>query len=243
MTALLLLRRGLEIFLKLGALNQLLGIFGLSFLALAALIYAWITHQPPIIAFVVVLAVFTCALVCGLALLGHYRRMTLSGPSLIGLIKWWGITWNFGGYFLGMVAHEGKNIRVSSFQVTGSNNSRNRLEHVTGFIESKISGETISVLLDSMPPEETFGIPPKCDFRVTALFYDPKDTRERASEGITAEDFLKRFGSFRFVFQYDGKKETHEFSEELVRTLLNKWRDEINPQSRPIVTSRVQRRN
>lgn len=165
-------------------------------------------------------------------------RFGISQPKILfhklRKLKFWGVSWDFTGYFLGMSAKAGANIHISSLQVRGKNNTNNPFEKVSGYIQSNITNKRIPILLESMPPEETNGIPPKCQFWIRALFRDPNAERE----GIAAENFLKEFSSFTFVFEYDGKEYKYRFDRKEVETQIELFRKDSNPKPSPMVTRR-----
>lgn len=163
-------------------------------------------------------------------------RFGVSQPKLLShrirKLKFWGVSWDFTGYFLGMSATEGTNTYISCFQVQGTNNTNNPFSTIGGYLQSNITNEKIPILLESMPAEETNGIPPKCKFWIRALFRDP--TAER--EGIIAENFIRRFSDFTFVFEYDDKVYTYRFSRNEVERIIDLFRKDSNPKPVPMVT-------
>jgi hypothetical protein len=144
------------------------------------------------------------------------------------------IQWDFSGYFLGMSAVEGKNIHVSAFQARGYNRTRRHFRHVGGYLESNVNGEHVPLLLESMPPEQTNGIPPACNFWIRAIFRDATAPRE----GIEAENFLQRFSEFTFVVELDGKKYSKRFPPKVVRKQISSFWQESNPVPPATITER-----
>ena len=148
-------------------------------------------------------------------------------------MKFWGISWDFIG-FLGMSAEGGGNIHVSSFQVLGHNHTGKPISRVEGNLRSNVTNIQIPVLLESMPPEQTNGVPRDCRFWIRALFRDPSATRE----GIMVEKFLREFGDFTFTFIYDNRVYTYRFKHAEVQGLIESFRKSSNPPPRPMVTRR-----
>ena len=144
------------------------------------------------------------------------------------------IRWDFSGYFLGMTAVEGKNIHVSAFQARGYNRTKRHFRHVSGYLESHINGERVPLLLESMPPEQTSGIPPACNFWIRAIFRDASAPRE----GIEAERFLKQFSDFTFVVELDGKKHYKRFLPKVVRKQISSFWQESNPAPKPAISKK-----
>lgn len=145
------------------------------------------------------------------------------------------IAWDYSGYFLGMSAVGGSNIHISSFQLKGKNISGEPIKQIKGVLRSNVTNEEIPILLESMPPEETNGIPVDCEFWLRALFRDPTAKRE----GIPEDKFLKQFGDFTLVLSFDGKMYQRKFSYNEVSALIDKFRKESNPPPKPTVTRKV----
>ncbi len=144
------------------------------------------------------------------------------------------IQWDFSEYFLGMSAVEGKNVHVTSFQARGHNRTKRHFRRVSGYLESNINGKRVPLLLESMPPEQTNGIPPDCNFWIRAIFRDTSAPRE----GIEAENFLKQFSDFTFVIELDGKKYHKRFPHKVVAKQIASFWKESNPLPTPTVTKK-----
>lgn len=108
--------------------------------------------------------------------------------------------------------------RITSFFLKGRNNRKEPINRISGRITSTKTNLSIPILLDGMKPEETHGIPGKCDFYVVAMFPDSKPPKQ----GYTVEDFWRHFGGFDFIFEYDGKTITKHFPEKIVRPYLER---------------------
>ena len=149
-------------------------------------------------------------------------------------LKFWGVSWDFSGYFLGMFRKEHNPIYITCFQSNAFNNSNHPITKVEGYLISNINNNKISILLDSMPPEETQGIPPKCKFSIRALFRDHSSEQE----GIIETKFLNEFSDFTLVVNFDDKTYQKRFSKTRVVKLLEKWRKEIEPKPKPHVAKK-----
>ena len=90
--------------------------------------------------------------------------------------------------------------RVQNFYLPAKNQTKARLTGVYGFIRSVETEQSIPILIDGMPPDQTHGIPGKSNFTISAIF--PNSTPPR--EGWTIEDFWRNFGEFFLEFHYDG---------------------------------------
>ncbi len=146
-------------------------------------------------------------------------------------LKFWGISWDFSGCFLGMSRKEQNPIYITCFQSYAFNNSNRPIKKVNGYLRSNLDNTKIPILLDSMPPEETEGIPPKCKFSIRALFRDENS----AQEGIIEDKFLNEFSDFTLVVNLDNKKFQKRFSRNRVTKLIEKWRKEIEANPKPHV--------
>ena len=152
------------------------------------------------------------------------------------------IRFSFDGY-LGMHAEEGTNLRVGSFQATGTNFSSRFFDAIDGFVRSVDTGETYPMYInidgDLFSPDETNGIPLHCAFGISVPF--KKDGKDFSNPKISvpAEHFLRDIGSFEFVFHYNGKKAQYRFPRFKSQKMIERWREEIN---RPKSLSRVTRK-
>jgi hypothetical protein len=126
------------------------------------------------------------------------------------------IRWNLSG-FLGMSASGSGPITIGSLQIQGINTSGRHIETVSGYVRSNLTGDRIPVLLNSIPPEETNGIPPLCTFQVNAMFNNGSE--------MNHDEFLREFGDFTFVFICDGLKFEHRFSAHDNNTILESFRN------------------
>lgn len=126
--------------------------------------------------------------------------------------------------------------RIPSFYLRGRNNSKKPIKNkISGYIISTKTNLKFPILLDGAPPEQTHGIPGKCDFYVTAIFPNSKPPKQ----GYTVEDYWRHFGSFDFIFEYEEKAITKHFSEKVVRSFLDKKIQEsaesLTPKNKPRV--------
>jgi hypothetical protein len=194
-----------------------------AIIAGCAFIYTTFASARPVITIIADIVIFL-AIVFALCLIIIRLVQNLRQP----------IQWDFSGYFLGMSAVEGKNIHISSFQARGYNRTKRHFYHVNGYLESNINGQRVPLLLESMPPEQTNGIPPGCNFWIRAIFRDTSAPRE----GIEAENFLKRFSDFTFVIEFDGKKYHKRFPHKVVAKQIASFWEESNPIPTPAVTKK-----
>ena len=77
-----------------------------------------------------------------------------------------------------------------------------------------MTGHRVPVLLNIdgklFPPEKSQGIPPGARFDLTS----PRFPTEGPREGVPASKFIKDFGGFLFVFEYDGERYERRFTAE-----------------------------
>ena len=114
-------------------------------------------------------------------------------------------------------------IRICQFFLQGRNQLEKPIDYVSGKIVSTKTNCSLPILLDGMKPEETYGIPGRCDFQMRAIF--PRSTSDK--EGYTIEDFWRHFGEFDFIFEYDGKKYVRHFSEKEVKNFIDEKTKEL----------------
>lgn len=83
------------------------------------------------------------------------------------------IFWDFSDHFLGMSGCLDGNF-VHAFQAQGYNRSKRSIRDFRGYIESEITGERFPILFNINgsfhSPVETHGIPPQCNFQISAPF-------------------------------------------------------------------------
>ncbi len=107
---------------------------------------------------------------------------------------------------------------VLGFQATGKNNLSEPMVNVSGSIRSDVTNETLPInfVVDATPvaPSETFGVPPQAQFTITTVNVPIADP---ARDGAPVSEFLTKFASFTFVFNYDGHNYTRHFSKDEVK--------------------------
>jgi hypothetical protein len=116
--------------------------------------------------------------------------------------------------FLGMTRTGKEEARILEFNVTGRNDSDVPITRFSASITSDVTGSSIPVLLNIdgklFPPEKSKGIPPGARFDLTS----PRFPTEGSREGVPASKFIKDFGGFLFVFEYDGERYERRFTAE-----------------------------
>lgn len=204
-----------------------------------------IVSPPP--SEVVRLVLWTLILSIGIFLLFIERWLRLLPFSLSSFMPFQRIAWEFGDYVTlsssrhsigtseDIMLYSDPEYRINQFQVKGNNNSKKPIDDVRGYIRSDKTNKKIPILLEGRPPDQTHGVPGKCEFWVRAIF--PKSTSEK--EGYTIEDFWRHFGKFTFVFEYDGKRYKKRFKEKQIEKLIRKQKQRANasliPEDKPRV--------
>lgn len=128
--------------------------------------------------------------------------------------------------------------RVREFYLEGRNNLKYSIVKVEGFIRSRKTGLKIPILLDGMLPEETYGIPPKCDFTIRALFKRENDSKE----GYPLDDFWRHFGEFELFLSFDSIEVRKVYSEKKIKRLLELQKDAVDKNLAASKKPRVKRR-
>ena len=116
-------------------------------------------------------------------------------------------------------------IWVLSFRVIGTNTSDEPISQFSGLIRSKTTNITVPLMVLLRPsgglvhPHETNGVPSKSEFVMHAVLpmeAPPKD-------GMSAAKFLRDFGDFLLVFNYDNKVSTRHFEEKDIIHQFDNW--------------------
>ena len=86
-------------------------------------------------------------------------------------------------------------------------------------------------------PEETFGIPGLAEFDIVTF---ENSVVQTGIDGMLLSEFLRNFGSFTLVLEYDGIKVEQQFSREQIDKAVKAFETSMNPQRTTI--PRVTRR-
>ena len=73
------------------------------------------------------------------------------------------------------------------------------------------------------PPEDTYGIPGFAEFDVATY----NKVAGSDTTGIEASSFLRNFGPFTMILDYDGVTHRRHFSKEQIETHLHYWRNKL----------------
>lgn len=123
--------------------------------------------------------------------------------------------------------------RVWAFQAYGENRSGEPILEVHAHIRSDLTNETKKVffVINGLraDPADTNGIIRDGDFQVASEPFLAAD----GSEGMPAVDFRRDFGAFTFVFEYDGKRYTRQFTRNRVEMVLSNAERRIENSRKP----------
>lgn len=169
------------------------------------------------------------------------------------------IVWNFEqtasgqGFFLTMNRLNQDEIRVIGFGGHGKNTSKDPITQFSGYIRSDLTNARLPLLIlaqdlsaPAVPgpfanqmiptrPEETYGIPGSAEFDVVT---NEKMSIESGKDGMPASQFLREFGTFTVVLEYDGTTFERRFSEAEIKRQIEAIEATSNPQktTKPRVT-------
>ena len=195
------------------------GMIGFLFVMLA-----WIGEQPPYFLFLIFMVAFSAS----------WSLLVRFVPSWFEIKKLnrikhisWDIPENFlnighqkrmAGSSEDMVIWSPIETHIAQFFIKGRNNRFSAIDSVSGELVSNLTNRKIGILLNGMRPEETYGIPGKCEFDIKAIFPNSPGS----ANGYTVDDFWKHFGQFTFIFRYDGKEFKKKFSVGMIKKYIDK---------------------
>jgi len=136
------------------------------------------------------------------------------------------IAWNFGqqargeANFLNLGRLNNEEIRVVGFGAHGKNTSKDPITEFKGIARSDLTNEQLPIYIiahdpkaaDQGPfhsseiptlPEETFGIPGMAEFDIVT---HKSSIIKTGADGVPVSKFLKEFGAFTVILEYDGLK-------------------------------------
>jgi hypothetical protein len=164
------------------------------------------------------------------------------------------ITWNFDqaasghGFFLNLNRLNNEEIRVAGFQAHGKNTSGDPVTQFSGYIRSDLTNASMPIYLlaqenSDVPtprfpfpvvvkiptlPDQTYGIPGFADFDISTF---DKAIFEQGKDGVLLSKFLKDFGTFTLVLEYDGLKIERHFSNDEIAKQLALFENSTNLQN------------
>lgn len=210
------------------------------FLAVFVIAVKWhaITHAlarwRQYVAWILVALGFGGALALGVAIGG----LLLRGSPLIPAQSSGRITWNFDQpadyFFLNMGRLNDQEFRVVGFQAHGKNTSPDPITEFSGVMRSDRTNEQRPILLMAQeapsetdpnrpafvrppliptPPSETYGIPGLAEFDIGTF---EKPFVMTGVDGVPLSQFLRDFGAFTVILNYDGTTIERHFSVEQI---------------------------
>jgi len=148
------------------------------------------------------------------------------------------LAWKFDS-FLGMVGGGG-DLRIISFQASGFNRSRVGFRSIRGHLVSNIDNsisDQLHFVVGGVPvaPSATTGLPPAASFQIAVPLCD---TAKGYDAYLSEYDFLRKWGSFRFVAELDGYRYERSFSQRDVSRTIERFRRAANPAPKPEVRAK-----
>ena len=166
------------------------------------------------------------------------------------------IAWNFDqtargeGYFLNMGKLNDGEIHVAGFGAHGKNTSKDPITEFKGYIRSDLTNAQLPIYIIafgpdhqarpgeiSFPnmfptlPEETYGIPGLAEFDIVT---HKTQAIQSGVDGMPLSKFLREFGAFTLVLEYDGIKLEKQFTADSIKKQLELFDKSLNPQNATI---------
>ena len=167
---------------------------------------------------------------------GVYQRAAT--PATPGVAMWAApiyegspLGWDVTSVSLGIgMLPNGNNARVNSLSISGKNLGAEEIHLEDAYLISGIDGAVIKMRVNAGYPASPLWIdvldaapvPPRAQIDLNAQFNEGQN-------GLPEEDFLRSWGMFSVVIQYDGRKTRHDFSGAFVRTLIEHYHPEREP--------------
>jgi hypothetical protein len=138
------------------------------------------------------------------------------------------IKWNRGYLFSASGGPTGP--IVGGIQATGENKSDEFIGPLSGFIRSEITGQQFPILINDSAgkdvPLDGYGVPAGNQFRVFAPL-------RNGVVPLSAEEFMRDFSRFTFVFQYGNHTYTRRFTPEEVQKEMQRVGAFLTPKPNP----------
>src|SRR5690348_11350590 len=147
--------------------------------------------------------------------------------------------------FLNLTRLNQEEIRVVGIGAHGKNTSKDPISEFHGYVRSNLTNARLPIFILAQDPNapaiptpfqpemvptrpgETFGIPGLADFDVVTF---EKAIIAQGVDGVPVSQFLREFGSFTIVLEYDGIRVEQEFPSEMVRKAIETFEKTLNPQ-------------
>jgi hypothetical protein len=198
-----------------------------------------------------------CALGLGLVIGALITRGSpTDAPKSTGRIEWNFKQMDSGqANFLNMIRLNQEEIRVVGIGAHGKNTSKDPITEFIAYVRSDLTNARLQIFImaqnpdapviptpfqpEQIPtrPEQTFGIPGLAEFDIVT--YESAVMVQGVS-GVPVSQFLREFGSFTMVLEYDGIKVERQFSNEKIKAAIETFERSLNPQRTTI--PRVTRR-
>lgn len=206
--------RGLVVLRSLHGTNWVFGLAGSSLMGFLLGVSTWVGHRPGYESIAWGLVGFGCGFVLWVvyqALWGHIRPYP---PPF----QWrrhvpLGILWNFENFLV--TSHNGASTYIHSVQIHGFNRSRGFIHLRSARIISGTVAKSVRALIQTssgyiVPVNEEIRIPPKAEFKIRALFYNPDSGS--SWEGLRKDEFFRDYSIFYFTAGYNHTLFTRKFN-------------------------------
>lgn len=142
-----------------------------------------------------------------------------------------GLSWDYSNA-LGMNADQKAGIHVHCLQLRVRNHGR-RLRSMSGTLRSKITGESLPLIVDGGEAGQNV-LPPRCDAWVRAIFPDESEAPPR--EGMKPGNFIARFGDLALEVTLDGRRLDRILNRPRLVAVIERFRDHSHLPPIPGVT-------
>lgn len=160
------------------------------------------------------------------------------------------IVWNFEQHlnatanFLNINRLNQDEARVSGYGAHGRNTSADPISEIKGYVRSDLTNTRLPILIMAQDsnappvpypfpppeiptkPEETYGIPGLAEFDIVTF---ENAVMQSGVDGIPVSQFLREFGSFTVVLEYDGIKVEQKYTSEQVKGAIARFEKGANP--------------
>jgi len=140
-------------------------------------------------------------------------------------LEWWFDRKENPTGFLGLSSSFGEEPYVYLLQFYGKNNTNERLENISGFVQSRSSDTRLPIGINVsgtiFEPEKAGGIPPGAEFAI--MTWPLPSNMPNRTGGMTVSRFLVEFAEFTFVLNYNGKQYTRTFVNAEIREPIEKF--------------------
>jgi hypothetical protein len=146
------------------------------------------------------------------------------------------IDWDYRGIFGGSAGPSGH--YIAKFWFHGVHHEKGLIQIERAAVTSLTTGKRLDLRLRTssgyVRPSEANPIPPEANIYLDGLLYDPEKRKPGEREGITADEFIKNWGSFIFSVAYSINGQASEWSKKFDYEFVRNKLAEMNPLRAPI---------